>query len=135
VYTTAVYKTLSTVCSEATTLSVGSKTYVVTKPTTIVDNDCEYTTSYIVKSTPAPVAPSSIAPVKPSYAVGVPVYTPGVSAPSGVPYPSKNGTAPTYPAATGAPSSTKPAASQFTGAAATSGAAMIAIIGAVAAFL
>jgi hypothetical protein len=117
--TTYPVKGLTTVCSEATSFSVGTKTYVVTKPTTIIDEDCEYTTTQVVK--PTPVVP---APGKPSVVV-----------PPVVPYPSKNGTAPTYAAPTGTPSSTKPSTPQFTGAAAQAGVGMLAIFGAVAAFL
>lgn len=127
-YTTTTVKGLTTVCPEPTTLKVGTKTYTVTKSTTIVDDDCEYTTTVPVKPTPTPVKPSSVpAPVKPSSAVAPPPVHPV--------YPSKNGTAPTYPVATGTPTSTKPAPSQFTGAAAQTGAAMLAIVGAMAAFL
>lgn len=124
-YTTTTIKGLTTVCNGPTTISVGTKTYTVTKSTTLVDNDCVYTTTVPVKPTPTPVKPSS-APVVP------PVYS---SKPPVVPYPSKNGTAPTYPVATGVPTSTKPSPSQFTGAAAQTGAAMLAIVGAMAAFL
>jgi hypothetical protein len=130
-YTTTTVKGLTTVCAEPTTLKVGTKTYTVTKSTTIIDNDCEYTTTVPVKPTPTPVKPSS-APVKPSSVPVVPVVS---SKPPVVPYPSKNGTAPTYPVATGVPTSSKPAPPQFTGAAAQTGAAMLAIVGAVAAFL
>jgi hypothetical protein len=132
--TTYPVKGLTTVCSEATSFSVGTKTYVVTKPTTIIDEDCEYTTTQVVK--PTPVAP---APGKPTSAVGTPAVPapgkPSVVVPPVVPYPSKNGTAPTYAAPTGTPSSTKPPTSQFTGAAAQAGVGMLAIFGAVAAFL
>jgi hypothetical protein len=132
--TTYPVKGLTTVCSEATSFSVGTKTYVVTKPTTIIDEDCEYTTTKVVK--PTPVVP---APGKPSAAVPTPVVPapgkPSVVVPPTGPYPSKNGTAPTYAAPTGTPSSTKPSTPQFTGAAAQAGVGMLAIFGAVAAFL
>lgn len=126
VYKTTVVTGLSTVCGP-TTLSVGTKTYTVTKSTTIVDKDCVYTTSYpAVKPTPEPVKPSSAVPNKPS------------APPVVVPYPT-NGTAPAPPAGTAPPAappaSTKPAPPQFTGAAAQTGAALMAIVGAVAAFL
>lgn len=120
-YTTTTVKGLTTVCPEPTTLKVGTKTYTVTKSTTIVDDDCEYTTTVPVKPTPTPVKPSSV--------VVPPVY----STKPVVPYPSKNGTAPTYPVATGAPTSTKPSPSQFTGAAAQSSVAVLAVAGAIAA--
>ena len=125
-YTTTTVKGLTTVCPEPTTVTYGTKTYTVTKSTTLVDDDCEYTTTVPVKPHPTPVKPSSAYPVKPSAPAPPPV------APV---YPSKNGTAPTYPVATGTPTSTKPAPSQFTGAAAQTGAAMLAIAGALAAFL
>lgn len=129
-YTTKVVTGLTTECPEPTTISVGTKTYVVTSSTVIVDEDCEYTTSVPVHTTPAPEhsAPAGY-PVKPS-----------VVAPPAVPYPSSNGTAPTHPAPAGtaAPSgsATKSAPpSQFTGAAAQTGAGIMAIVAAAAAFL
>jgi hypothetical protein len=120
---------LTTVCPGSTTFSVGTKTYTVTKSTTIIDEDCEYTTVVPVHPTPAPGKPSSV-PAVPAYPSSVPAV-----GTVHVPYPSKNVTAPTYPAGTAAPSSTKPSPSQFTGAAAQSGAAFLAIAGALAAFL
>jgi hypothetical protein len=127
-YTTKVITGLTTVCPQPTTITYAGNTYTVKSSTTLIVTDC-------VTTTTVPVKPSS-APVKPSSAPAVPVYTPGVSAPAPVvPYPSKNGTAPTYPVGTAAPTSTKPSPSQFTGAAAQTGAAMLAIVGAVAAFL
>jgi hypothetical protein len=137
-YTTTTIKGLTTVCPGSTTLTVGTKTYTVTKSTTIIDNDCVYTTTIPVKPTPGAGKPSSVPAGKPSGtpAVGTPIVgTPSVGTPPAVLYPSKNGTAPTYPVGTGAPTSTKPSPSQFTGAAAQTGAAMLAIVGAVAAFL
>jgi hypothetical protein len=132
-YHTTTIKGLTTVCPGSTTLTVGTKTYTVTKSTTIIDNDCEYTTTIPVKPTPVPgksSAPASV-PAKPSSVVVPPAHgTPVVPV-----YPSKNGTAPTYPVGTGVPTSTRPSPSQFTGAAAQTGAAMLAIVGAVAAFL
>lgn len=127
--TTYPVKGLTTVCSEATSFSVGTKTYVVTKPTTIIDEDCEYTTTEVVKPTPYVPAPGKPTPVVPAPG------KPSMVAPPVVPYPSKNGTAPTYAAPTGTPSSTKPSTPQFTGAAAQAGVGMLAIFGAVAAFL
>jgi hypothetical protein len=128
-YTTKVVTGLTTVCAEPTTISVGTKTYTVTSSTTIVDEDCEYTTTVPVHPTSAPAAATSGHPTKPS-----------VVAPPVVPYPSKNGTAPTYPAGTAAPapsaSATKSAPpSQFTGAAVQAGAGFMAIVAAAAAFL
>jgi hypothetical protein len=118
--TTKVLYGLTTYCPEPTTVVYGKKTYTVKTATTIIDDDCEYTTTYVVKPTPTPV--------KPTYAP--PVYS---SQPPAV-YPSKNATAPVYP--TGVkPSSTKPATPEFTGAAAQAGVGLMAVIGAVAAFL
>lgn len=133
-YTTTTIKGLTTVCNGPTTLSVGTKTYTVTKSTTIIDNDCVYTTTVPVKPTPTPAKSSSTPAVKPSStpAVKTPI---AYSTPVVGPYPSKNGTAPTYPVGTSAPTSTKPTPSQFTGAAAQTGAAMLAIAAAAAAFL
>jgi hypothetical protein len=128
-YTTSTVKGLTTVCGP-TTLSVGTKTYTITKSTTLVDNECTYTTSYLVKPTPAAVKSSSVYAVASSAA---PVY-PVSSAPAPV-YPSSNATAPGYPAGTAAPTTAKPSPSQFTGAAAhQTGAAMLAVVGALAAF-
>lgn len=127
-YETKTVTGLTTVCPGSTTLTVGTKTYTVTKSTTIIDEDCEYTTTIPVHPTPAP-GKSSV-PAVPAY----PSSVPAVGTPN-VPYPSKNVTVPTYPAGTAAPSSTKPSPSQFTGAAAQSGAAFLAIAGALAAFL
>jgi hypothetical protein len=134
-YETKTYHALTTVCPEATTMTVGTKTYTVTSSTTIIDEDCEYTTTIPVHPTPAPEHVSSPSvPEHASSVPAVPAYPTSVPAPH-VPYPSKNVTVPTYPAGTAAPSSTKPAPSEFTGAAATSGAAFLAIAGALAAFL
>ncbi|KAH7363712.1 hypothetical protein BKA66DRAFT_573407 [Pyrenochaeta sp. MPI-SDFR-AT-0127] len=120
--TTKVVTGLTTVCPEPTTVTYGHKTYTVKSSTTLIDDDCEYTTTYEVKPTPTPVKPTG------HYAP--PAYS---SAPPVVPYPSKNATTP-YP--TGVkPSSTKPVTPEFTGAAAQAGVGLMAVIGAVAAFL
>jgi hypothetical protein len=118
--TTKVVYGLTTYCAEPTTVVYGKKTYTVKSATTLIDDDCEYTTTYVVKPTPTPA--------KPTYAP--PVYS---QAPPPV-YPSKNATVPVYP--TGVkPSSTKPATPEFTGAAAQAGVGLMAVIGAAVAFL
>lgn len=160
VYTTKVVTGLTTVCPEPTTVTYGTKTYVVKTSTTIIDEDCEYTTTYPAKPTPTPAqptheAPSSMAPHESSMAPSYPAssmppapavssimthyappasQTPVATPPAHVPYPSAgNGTVPHPTAAT--PSSTKPATSEFTGAAAQAGVGLLAVVGAVAAFL
>jgi hypothetical protein len=90
--TTTTVKGLTTVCSEATSFSVGTKTYVVTKPTTIIDEDCEYTTAVVVKPTPsaakpivsvpAPGKPSMVAPGMPTPLLPVPPPAPSPLLPS-----------------------------------------------------
>jgi len=126
--TTKVVTGLTTVCPEPTTVTYGSKTYTVKSSTTIIDNDCEYTTTYAVKPTPSASASKAIytPPAAYSSAPPAPMYP---SAPQG-----SNATA-VYP--TGAmPSATKPTSpAQFTGAAGQAGVGLMAVIGAVAAFL
>lgn len=131
--TTKVVTGLTTVCPEPTTVTYGSKTYTVSTSTTLIDEECEYTTTEVVKPTPAPV----MTPVHSEYAP--PKYT--SAAPPAPMYPSSNGTVPQVPAGTAAPSgskpsSTKPSSPEFTGAAskATVGGFM-AIAGVIAAFL
>lgn len=128
-YTTQVIKGLTTVC-ESTTLTYGSKTYTVSSSTTLIDEDCEITTSYPVVK-PTPVAASST-----STLCTTPAYVPSASA--AIPYPSAGNA--TVPHATGAvpvpATASKPSASQFTGAAAAqAGVGLMAVVGAVAAFL
>lgn len=128
-YTTQVIKGLTTVC-ESTTLTYGSKTYTVSSSTTLIDEDCEITTSYPVVK-PTPVAASST-----STLCTTPAYVPSASA--AIPYPSAGNA--TVPHATGAVpvpvTASKPSAPQFTGAAAAqAGVGLMAVVGAVAAFL
>lgn len=117
---------LTTVCPEPTTVTYGSKTYTVSSSTTLIDEDCEYTTTEVVKPTPYPVhtpAHSEYAPPKYSSAAPYPSH------------PAGNGTVPVYP--TGAvpkPSSTKPSTPEFTGAAGKASAGLLAVAGAAAAF-
>ncbi|OAL45020.1 hypothetical protein IQ07DRAFT_591862 [Pyrenochaeta sp. DS3sAY3a] len=116
--TTEVKYGLTTVCPEPTTVTYGTKTYTVKSSTTIIDEDCEYTTTYEVKPTPS---------------AAYPTYTPPAYTPKEPVYPTKNATTP-YP--TGVkPSSTKPTTPEFTGAAAQAGVGLLAVVGAMAAFL
>jgi len=125
--TTKVLHGLTTVCPEPTTVTYGKKTYTIKSSTTLIDEDCEYTTTYVVKPTPSAVKPTYAPPV---YSSQPAVY----SSQPAVVYPSKNATAPVYP--TGVkPTSTKPSTPEFTGAAAQAGVGLMAVIGAVAAFL
>lgn len=117
--TTKVIYGLTTYCPEPTTITYGYKTYTIKSSTTLIDNDCEYTTTYVVKPTPTPAKPT---------------YTPPVYNSQPPVYPSKNATAPVYP--TGVkPSSTKPSTPEFTGAAGKAGVGIMAVVGAMAVFL
>lgn len=127
--TTKVYTGLTTVCPEPTTVTYGSKTYTVKSSTTLIDDDCEYTTTEVVKPTPYPVytpAHSEYAP--PKYSSAAPP----------APYPSKpagNGTVPVYPTGVKpSASASKPATPEFTGAAGKASAGLLAVAGAAAAF-
>lgn len=121
VYSTKVVTGVSTVCNEPTTITYGTKTYTVKSSTTIIDKTYAYTTTYEVKPTPTPAKPTSVAPPA-GYS----------SAPPAPIYPSaKNATTP-YP--TGVKPS-KPATPEFTGAAAQAGVGLMAVAGALAAFL
>lgn len=127
VYTTKVVTELTTVCPEPTEITYGTKTYTVTEATTLTISDCPCTVT-------EPVEPTSY-PTKP---VEPPVYTPPAPpATTEAPYPSKNVTVPTAPAptGTGAPSTTAPAPPAFTGAATQAGVGLLAIAGALVAFL
>ncbi|KAL6707826.1 hypothetical protein ACN47E_003726 [Coniothyrium glycines] len=129
--TTKVVYGLTTYCPEPTTVTYGSKTYTVSSSTTLVDDDCEYTTTYEVKPTPSAVK----TPVHSEYAP--PKYSSAAVHYSSAPYPvvSKPAGNTTYPTATGAhPSSTKPATPEFTGAAGKTTAGLLAVAGAAVAF-
>lgn len=118
-YETTTVTGISTVCSETGKYTYGTKTYEVTKPTTIIDEECVYTTSY---------------PVKPT---GYPVHTPVHSEYAPEPYhpaPSSNATVP-HPTGYTPPTSAKPSLPEFTGAAGKASVGLLAIVGAVAAFL
>lgn len=115
-YETTTVTGVSTVCSETGTYTFGTKTYEVTKPTTIVDEECVYTTSYPAKPT--------------GYPTKTPVHS--VYQPTGYPVPSANGT---HPTGYTPPTHTKPSTPEFTGAAGKASVGLLAIVGAVAAFL
>lgn len=139
VYTTKIVTGLTTVCPEPTTVTYGTKTYVVKTSTTIVDEDCEYTTTYAVGPTPTPAMPTHDAPSAPpaNTHYAPPAHSQGPPAPPAhVPYPSAgNGTVPHPTGAQPSASVTKPSTPEFTGAAAQAGVGLLAVIGAVAAFL
>jgi len=137
--TTKVISGLSVACSTPATLTYGSKTYTVKGPTTIIDTACVYTPSSMVKPTPTPVYATSAGVWASS---GVPAKSWSAAVPAGssvapvVPYPSAAGKNGTTPYATGAKaSSTTGSPAQYTGAAAQAGVGLMAVIGAVAAFL
>lgn len=120
-YTTKVVTELTTVCPEPTTITYGTKTYTVSTSTTLTITDCPCTVTEPAKPTKTPVH-SSYAP---------PPYHPA-------PYPSQNSTKPHVPAGptgTGYPTTTKPTSPEFTGAAAQAGVGLLAVAGALAAFL
>jgi hypothetical protein len=126
VYVTTVVSEYTTVCPGPTEIPVGpSSTITVTEATTLTVTDCPCTVTYPAESTPAytppaytPVAPSSSpAPYYPSGNASVPVYPTGT-------------TAPTTPAGTSTPSP-----SEFPGAAGKAGLSLLAVAGALAAFL
>ena len=130
VTSTKVVKETTYVCPTPTVVTYEQKTYSVTKATTLTISS--YTTTVVV-TTKTPEAVSS-KPVTPVYSASVPPVVPTYA-----PYPSKNATAtyvPPHGTATGSkPPSTKPATPEFTGAAAQAGVGLLAVVGALAAFL
>ncbi|UPX09765.1 uncharacterized protein EKO05_0000448 [Ascochyta rabiei] len=130
VTSTKVIQETTFVCPEPTVVTYEEKTYSVTKATTLTVSS--YTTT-VVKTTHTPEAQ------KPSSKVETPVYSASIPsvAPTHAPYPSSNATVPTAPqgTATGYPTGTKPATPEFTGAAAQAGVGLLAVVGALAAFL
>lgn len=119
------------VCPTPTVVTYEEKTYSVTKATTLTISS--YST-VVIKTTHTPEAQ------KPSSKHETPVYSatvPPPVAPTHAPYPSKNATVPHVPqgTATGYPTSTKPSTPEFTGAAAQAGVGLLAVVGALAAFL
>ncbi|KAL1609797.1 hypothetical protein SLS59_001308 [Nothophoma quercina] len=131
VTSTKVVKETTFVCPTPTVVTYEEKTYSVTKATTLTVSS--YTTT-VVKTTQTPEAQ------KPSSKAQTPVYSASVPsvAPSSAPYPSKNATV-SYSApqgtATGYPTTTKPSTPEFTGAATQAGVGLLAVVGALAAFL
>jgi hypothetical protein len=109
-----------------------SKTYTVTEATTLTITDCPCTVIETPSGTP-------YVPVVPSETPEVPVPTSKAPEVPEVPYPSSNGTAPApvYPTGTGAPAPSSSAPVEFPGAASHMGAsgALLAVAGALAAFL
>ncbi|KAF2848219.1 hypothetical protein T440DRAFT_173629 [Plenodomus tracheiphilus IPT5] len=87
--TTKIVTGLTTVCPEPTTVTYGTKTYTVSTSTTLIDEECEYSTVVTIKPTPSAAHPTSVAtPANTHYAP--PVYS---QAPPAAPYPSAgNGT-------------------------------------------
>jgi len=118
VYVTKTVSEYETFCPGPTVITTNSKTYTVTEATTLTITDCPCTVTYPAEPTDYPVE----TPVVPSG--GAPI-----------PYPSKNGTAPVYPTGAPVPSKSAPGSPEFTGAAAQFGAAGLAVVGALAAFL
>jgi len=114
VYVTKTTDVYETFCPGPTTITTNSKTYTVTEATTLTITDCPCT---YVEETKTPEVP-------------VPTYVPEVPE---VPYPSKNVTsaAPTV-APTGSYTAPPP---DFTGAAAKVGTGLLAVAGALVAFL
>lgn len=131
VTSTKVVKETTYVCPTPTIVTYEEKTYTVTKSTIL--SIPAYTTVVTVKPTKTPEVVSS-KPVAPVYSASAPPVVPTYA-----PYPSKNATAPISSAkgtATGSyPTSTKPPTSEFTGAAAQAGVGLLAVVGALAAFL
>jgi hypothetical protein len=125
-YVTEVVTAYTTYCPEPTKITHGTKTYTVTKATTLTISDCPCTvTKPVVTSTPVYTPPVV---VKPSSSA---VYVPAPPAPY------KNETTPVVPAppaGTGSPSTSAPP-TKFTGAAnkaAVSGGALAAVFGLIA---
>jgi hypothetical protein len=140
VYETTVVSEYTTVCPGPTEIPIGpGKTITVTEATTLTITDCPCTVSKPVY-TPAP----SEAPSKgPSKVPTTPIYTPPVvPGSSAVPYyPSGNASVPVVPAPTGTPppsvpsGTSTPKPSEFPGAAGKAGLSLLAVAGALAAFL
>lgn len=130
VYETTIVSEYTTVCPGPTEIPIGpSSTITVTEATTLTITNCPCTISKPVSTpaasvpagssvyTPAPVAPSSAAPYYPSGNASVPAVYP-------------TGTSASTPAGTSTPSP-----SEFPGAAGKAGLSLLAVAGALAAFL
>jgi len=124
-YETITTSAYTTVCPGPTEIPIApGSTITVTEATTLTITNCPCTITKPVETptyTPAPVVPSSAAPY----------YPPGnSSATVPVPVPAPSGTAPTSVYPTGTPSP-----SEFPGAAGKAGLSLLAVAGALAAFL
>lgn len=129
-YVTESYVDYTTYCPEATTLTVGTKTYTVTEATTLTILDCSCTIAKPVYTSLVTSCSTSAAAVytPPAYTSVAPISAPV--------YSNSTGSSPVYtPAPTGTGSYSAPIAT-FTGAAnnvvAASGAGLAAIFGLVA---
>jgi hypothetical protein len=139
-YETTIVSTISTVCEGPTEIPVGpSSTITVTGHTTVIVTDCPCTLTYPVAPTTAPAAPSSYAPSESSSEAPA---VPTTAAPVAPVYPTgSNGTAPAAPTGsgaaptTGAPTTGAPTPTEFPGAAGKAGLSLVAVAGALAAFL
>lgn len=126
-YETTTVSHFTTVCAGPTEIPVGpSSTITVTEATTLTVTDCPCTLTYPVMPTEVP---STYVPVHPTTA-----------APPAPVYPTSNGTvpappAPVYPTGTGAPTTGVPAPTEFPGAAGKAGLSLLAVAGALAAYL
>lgn len=135
-YETTTVSHFTTVCPGPTEIPVGpSSTITVTEATTLTVTDCPCTLTYPVAPTETPAVPEvpSSAPVYPTSAPVVPTTAAPV-------YPTANGTAPvvpppSYPTGTGAPTTGAPTPTEFPGAAGKAGLSLVAVAGALAAFL
>ncbi|KAF2687898.1 hypothetical protein K458DRAFT_414969 [Lentithecium fluviatile CBS 122367] len=124
VYETTTVSDYTTVCPGPTEIPVGpSSTITVTEATTLTITDCPCTITYPVVPTTAPEVPTTY-PVIPSSVAPV--------------YPTANGTvpAPVYPTGTSVPTTTgAPAPTEFPGAAGKAGLSLLAVAGALVAYL
>lgn len=130
VYETTTVNEYTTVCEGPTTIPVNpTSTITVSESTTLTITDCPCTITYPVKPTHAPEEPQ-----EPEH----PIHTePAVPAPPKPVYPSGNATAPVYPTGTAAPTTPEQPVTptEFPGAAGKAGLSLLAVGGALAAFL
>lgn len=126
VYETTTVSDYTTVCAGPTEIPVGpSSTITVTEATTLTITDCPCTITYPVAPTTAPEVPSTYVPVVPSSVAPV--------------YPTANGTvsaSSVYPTGTSAPTTAAPVSpTEFPGAAGKAGLSLLAVAGALVAYL
>ncbi|KAF2746895.1 hypothetical protein M011DRAFT_468182 [Sporormia fimetaria CBS 119925] len=126
VYETVTVSEYTTYCPGPTEITQGTKTYTVTESTTLTITDCPCT---ITKTPEVPYPTETLTPEVPEY--------PTSHVPQVPHYPTANSTVAPPPAGTGYPS--EPSASapseEFPGAASQMGVGLLAVIGALAAFL